>query len=310
MTSPEEAAFRERVGRIETLIATIENFPDPAVRDTTVELVQAIMELHSAGIERMLDIAWEKGDAGREIIDSFAADELLANLLLLHGLHPLDIETRVTQALDKVRPYLKSHGGNVELLAVDEGVVHLRLQGSCNGCASSAMTLKLAIEEAIHELAPDIAGMEVEGVVPPPPMPASAFIPLTQVGGVSRPPSSPGKWETLGDLSTLSDGHTRTLEVAGKPVLLSRLAGTLYAYDNTCPSCQHSLDQAQLKATSLTCPHCGNTYDIMRAGRCLDQPNLHLEPFPLLEQQGRVKVALPSQGSGVRDQGSVVVSTP
>jgi Fe-S cluster biogenesis protein NfuA len=163
MTKPEDKAFQERVGRIETLIGQIETFPDPAVRDSAVELVQTIMDLHGAGIERMLDLTWEKGEAGREIIDEFASDDLLRSLLLLHGLHPLDIETRVTQALDKVRPYLNSHKGNVELLGVDDGLVRLRLQGSCNGCASSAMTLKLAIEEAIHEYAPDLAGMEVEG---------------------------------------------------------------------------------------------------------------------------------------------------
>ena len=73
----------------------------------------------------------------------------MGGLLLLHGLHPLDLEARVRQALDKVRPYLRSHGGNVELLGVDEGVVRLRLEGSCHGCPSSAATMRQTIEEAI-----------------------------------------------------------------------------------------------------------------------------------------------------------------
>jgi len=305
MTKPEDKAFQEQVGRIETLIGAIETFPDPAMRDSAVELVQAIMDLHGAGIERMLDMTWEKGEAGRELIDDFASDDLLRSLLLLHGLHPLDLATRVTQALDKVRPYLKSHGGNVELLGVEDDVVHLRLQGSCNGCASSAMTLKLAIEEAIHEYAPDIADMKVEGVVAPPPLPASGFIPLTQVGGLSHPPANPGRWESLGDMSSLADGAARSLEVAGRQVLMCRFDSTFYAYSSDCPNCGHSLEQARLKAGSLACPNCGNSYDVLRAGRCLDQPNLHLEPFPLLEQQGKVKIAMPDrgQGSGVRDQG-------
>jgi len=202
----------------------------------------------------------------------------------------------VTQALDKVRPYLNSHKGNVELLGVDDGVVRLRLQGSCNGCASSAMTLKLAIEEAIQEYAPDIAGMEVEGVVPQPPMPSNGFIPLTQVGGLSRPPApaNAGRWESVGDLSSLTDGHTRAQEVAGHRVLICRLDGTFYAYGSTCPGCGRSLEQAHLKGGSLACPVCGNSYDLLRAGRCLDQPQLHLEPFPLLEQHGNVKIALPT----------------
>ena len=92
----------------------------------------------------------------------------MASLLLLHGLHPLDLEARVRQALEQVRPYLRTHGGDVELLGVDDGVVRLRMQGSCHGCPSSAVTLKHTIEEAIYDAAPDVAAIEVEGVVEPP----------------------------------------------------------------------------------------------------------------------------------------------
>jgi Fe-S cluster biogenesis protein NfuA len=83
----------------------------------------------------------------------------------LYGLHPLDLETRVRQALEQVRPYLQSHGGNVELLGVEGGIIRLRLQGSCHGCPSSAQTLKSTIEEAIAEKAPDAAGLQVEGEI-------------------------------------------------------------------------------------------------------------------------------------------------
>lgn len=294
-----DKAFQERVARIETLITRIEASEDSAVRDSAVELVQAIMDLHGAGIERMMDMAWEKGEAGQGLIEEYAADDMLRSLLILHGLHPLDLETRVMQALDKVRPYLRSHGGNVEFLGVDEGgTVHLRLQGSCNGCASSAMTLKLAIEEAMHDFAPDIAGMDVEGVVPPLPLPASGFIPLSQVGGPVRLPASVGKWETLGDLSTLGTGATRGVDVAGRRVLLCNLEGTFYGYGSICPACGESIEAAQLKASLLACPGCGTTYDAIRAGRCLDHPDLHLEPFPVLEQHGKVRIALPQAVTG------------
>jgi Fe-S cluster biogenesis protein NfuA/nitrite reductase/ring-hydroxylating ferredoxin subunit len=293
MTRPEEQAFQDRMGRIDALIERIEASPDPEVRDSAVELMQTVMDLHGASMERMLDIAWEKGEVGQEIIGEMADDDLLRSVLLLHGLHPLDLETRVTQALDRVRPYLGSHGGNVELLGVEEGIVRLRLQGSCNGCASSAMTLKLAIEESIQEHAPDIAGMEVEGVVPPPPLPASGFIPLTQVGGVSRPPVSMGRWDSLGDVSSVKEGALHLLEKGNYHILLCKLNGTFYAYDYKCPGCGQSLEAASIKATTLACPTCGNSYDAMRAGRCLNQPSLHLEPFPLLEQGGTMKIALP-----------------
>ena len=84
-------------------------------------------------------------------------------LLILHGLHPLDVETRIARALDRVRPYLGSHGGDVKLLGVTDGVVHLRLEGSCHGCPSSTVTMKLAIEKAIEEAAPEVAAHRSRG---------------------------------------------------------------------------------------------------------------------------------------------------
>jgi Fe-S cluster biogenesis protein NfuA len=120
--------------------------------------------------------------AGNETTTRLAADPLVANLLMLHNLHPVDLPTRVEQALVKVRPLLHSHGGDVELLGIEEGQVRLRLQGSCHGCPSSAMTLKHAIEEAILEFAPDIAGLDVAGVVDSrATLPKSGFVPLEAI---------------------------------------------------------------------------------------------------------------------------------
>jgi len=155
--------LRERLQRIDKLLLEVDAQADSAARSRTREIVQALMEFHGAGIERMLEHVASTGEAGHQIIDDLARDELISSLLLLYGLHPLGLETRVAQALEKVRPYLHSHGGNVELLGIEDGVVRLRLQGSCHGCPSSAMTLKQTIEEAIHDSAPDVAAIEVEG---------------------------------------------------------------------------------------------------------------------------------------------------
>ncbi len=297
MATLQEKEFQQRMQQIERLVQVLEELPDPEARASAQELLQATLDLHGAGLERMLGMIVDAGAPGDLIIDEMANDDLVRNLLLLHGLHPLDLETRVTQALDKVRPYLATHGGNVELVHVgDDGVVRLRLQGSCNGCASSAMTLKLAIEEALQEFAPDMGGLAVEGVVPPPPPPLSTFIPLTQMGKPGKvPPPVPttGRWEPVANLATLTTDSVRTLDVAGAPVLFCRLNGTFYAYGDRCPGCDHALDKARLAGATLTCPGCGLSYDIMRAGRCLDQPQLHLEPYPLLLERGQAKVALP-----------------
>src|SRR6202007_398955 len=103
-------------------------------------------------------------DAGA--VETLAADPLIAGLLILHDLHPVPVRDRVLAALDKVRPYLGSHRGGVEFLGIADDVVQLRLQGSCDGCASSTLTVKTAIEQAIADSAPEIAGVEVEGMVP------------------------------------------------------------------------------------------------------------------------------------------------
>ncbi len=146
---------------------SIDTWADPNLRAKAVELVQTLMDFHGAGLDRMMEITAEKGATGYAIFDDYARDDLVGNLLLLYGLHPYDLETRVKQALDKVRPSLGLHEGNVELLGIDNGVVHLKLQGNCEGCPSSAMTLKTTIEAAVYAAAPDIDAIEVEGVVTP-----------------------------------------------------------------------------------------------------------------------------------------------
>jgi len=154
----------ESITQIEDLIRTIEDWPDPAARKSAVALIQALMDFHGEALDRLMEIV-AQGQNGYSIFEKFSGDELVSNLLLLYGLHPLPLETRVTQALEKVRPHLDSHGGSVELLDISGGVVRLRLQGTCRSCPSSAETLKLAIEAAIYSAAPDVISIEAEGAL-------------------------------------------------------------------------------------------------------------------------------------------------
>lgn len=141
------------VERVETLLDEVDAL-DGRARETATELVQALLELYGEGLARVLGHVRDPA--------ALASDELVSHLLLLHGLHPVPIEERVAAALDSVRPYLGAHGGGVELLGIEDGVVRLRLQGTCNGCPSSAVTLKLAIEEAVQKAAPDVERIEAE----------------------------------------------------------------------------------------------------------------------------------------------------
>jgi Fe-S cluster biogenesis protein NfuA len=160
--------FTTKLQRLDGLLRALDEIPDPSLRARTGEVVRALLELHGAGLGRMIEHIAAAGESGTAVLDACARDEVIGGLLLLHGLHPLDLETRVLEALEEVRPRLSSHGGDVELLGIADGVVRLRLSGNCQGCPSSALTMKQTIEEAVLAHAPDAAGLVVEGVVDQP----------------------------------------------------------------------------------------------------------------------------------------------
>ena len=110
--------FQRRLGRVEELIAALESAPDPAVREQTQELIQTLLDLHGRGLEQILEAVHETGETGAAVIDKLGRDQLVSGVLLLHGLHPLDLETRVRSALETVRPRLGLHGGSVELVTL------------------------------------------------------------------------------------------------------------------------------------------------------------------------------------------------
>jgi Fe-S cluster biogenesis protein NfuA/nitrite reductase/ring-hydroxylating ferredoxin subunit len=288
----------EQVARVEALLEELEGLPDALARDKATEVLQALLDLYGEGFARIIEVVAEHDSEGA-MAESLAADELVSHLLLLHGLHPVPVEQRVRHALEGVRPYLESHGGNVELIGVDDGVVRLRLEGSCSGCPSSAMTLKLAIEKAIHEAAPDVDEVVADGATGEP-APSSGLIQLEVIAsadanGNGRTTGAPsgGEWVMAGGLPDLKSGAPLVKDVAGETLMFIRQDTSLFAYRPGCPGCGESLAVGTLEKFDLTCPACGNRFDVLRAGRCLDSPQLHLEPVPLLvDDAGLVKVAL------------------
>lgn len=162
-----EKNLRATGDRIEALLEELQASGDSRIAQQGRELVRLLMELYGSGLGRILEIvAEEAADAG-PVFDRFAADSLVASLLVLHGLHPEDTETRVRQALDRVRPGLASQGGDVTLLGVSDGVARLRLEGTCQGCGSSTVTMKAAVEKAIEEAAPEVLRLDFVGTAEP-----------------------------------------------------------------------------------------------------------------------------------------------
>jgi Fe-S cluster biogenesis protein NfuA/nitrite reductase/ring-hydroxylating ferredoxin subunit len=283
-------------------------------KERAEELVRLVADLYGSGLERLLSILYELGRLDDEALVALAADDLVSSLLLVHDLHPYDVVTRVEQALDNVRPYLGSHGGDVELLSVSEDVVRLRLLGSCDGCPSSSVTLKLAVEGAIEAAAPEIVRIDVDTGGE---QTLTASGPVIAVDALwshvdQAPPQGHAPaldlghgstWQAIAGLTDLPDGEVAGFVAGQAPLIGCRVGSDLYTFLDRCGRCSTGLAGASLGRllggaagdAALRCPTCGAHFAVRRAGACVEQPELHLDPLPLLVSQGVATVAVPSE---------------
>jgi len=174
--------FQIKVQRIGELVGELENIADPEARASAKALVQLLLDLHGAGMERVMEIVAKNDESGQRTIDDLGRDPLVSSLLVLYGLHPLDVESRVAQAVDRVRPQVRKGGGELDLLGIEAGVVRLQLQVTGHGCSSTGKTLKKLVEDALYEAAPDMNRLVIEGLEEP--AGSSGFVPLGKLGGV------------------------------------------------------------------------------------------------------------------------------
>jgi Fe-S cluster biogenesis protein NfuA/nitrite reductase/ring-hydroxylating ferredoxin subunit len=268
----------ELIARVQELTAQLEEVQDFQARAVADELVASIMQLYGDGLERIMAALEDAPAVRNRLVD----DGVVASLLLIHGLYPVSLEERVIEALDSVRPYMESHGGDVELLGIVDGVAKMRLIGHCEGCPASEATLELAIKKALEEVAPDLEGLEVAGVQKP------AFeLPVIQSDN-----GAPPAWTDLeGDPP--APGRTAPMTVGGTDVLVANVGGTLLAYRNACAWCRARLDAAPMTpGGELTCLSCDRRFELRRAGRSPDDDALQIPPVPLLRGEGRVRVAV------------------
>jgi len=170
--------FREDMQRIGELVQEIESMADPAVRASTKSLVQSIMDLHGRVLEKALDLVGEAGEPGMSIIDRLGDDPLVSSVLILYGLHPEDIQSRVVKAVGRIRPQLRKQGCEVELLEVNDGAIRLRVETGSHSCGSTTKTLQASLEGAIYDAAPDLTSLVIEGFEE---RPASGFVALEKL---------------------------------------------------------------------------------------------------------------------------------
>jgi Fe-S cluster biogenesis protein NfuA len=150
------------VRRIQGLIEQVEAFPNPAAQALMHECIGSLLAMYGEGLGRVINLLNDSDATAQDAFAKLLKDPLFRSLLLIHGLHPLSLEQRLAHALDTVRPYMQSHGGNVEVIELNGEFAKLRLIGACKTCPSSRMTLELAVRKALEEHCPDLAGFEVE----------------------------------------------------------------------------------------------------------------------------------------------------
>lgn len=308
--SPDEAAadaqWRSAGDRIQALLDASASGGAVAL-ERAERLVGEVTDLYGAGLERLIRLVVRSAPG---LVDEIVADDLVASLLLVHGLHPHPVERRVAEALDTVRPYLGSHGGDVQLLDVngDPGnrIVRLQFSGSCKSCPSSAVTLELAVEDAVRAAAPEISAIEV---VAQQHESASAMIPADSLlDRLHAGRLNPAAWHPVPALAELNQGEVGGFRVAGITVLACRVGDDVYAYRDHCGCCGESLAGAVLHrqmasaAVLLRCPRCHAHFDVVHAGASVDGTvgsAAHLDPVPVLMRQGVPSIALPASAESV-----------
>ncbi len=302
-TAEREAQWRTAGDRIQTLLDSCAA-SGSAAYERAQQLVREVVGLYGAGLERIIQLAGDP-DLETGLAERLATDDLVASLLLVHGLHPHDVHRRVSDALDRVRPYLGSHGGDVDLLEVTDGPdgqrVLLAFKGSCKSCPSSAVTLELAVEDAVRAAAPEISSIEVVAAEP---TTATNVIPaeslLAQLHSNDSPNGhGPTVWHPMPELAELQPGEVAGFQVGGTTLLACRVDDQVFAYQDHCPVCDDTLAGAELQDARLRCPRCQSQFDIVHAGARLNVPDeAHLDPLPLLSRDGVLSLALRSEVMG------------
>ncbi|MEO1087617.1 MAG: NifU family protein [Acidobacteriota bacterium] len=268
--SPEPGPLEELARGVDEALEAVESLEEPA-RAKALELKKAIEAFHKEGLTTMIRNL--KADPrGLELLLEMVEDAGVYALFAMHGLVKADLATRVAQVLDATRPYLQSHGGDVELVAIEGGTAKVRLKGSCSGCSMSAVTLRNSVEEALTTRIPEIDSVEeVEDRVEPA---------LVSIGGLGRAKEAHG-WCQGPSVDEISPAKPYRLDVDDKSVVLIRRGNRIQAFRNECAHQGLPIDGGSIDEDgTLTCPWHGFRFDAI-SGECMTSPAAQLEPLPL-----------------------------
>ena len=256
--------FDKAVAELEALVETLEREGD----ERALLLLQLVDAIHRPALERIA-----AGDT---------EDPIAQALLQMYDIAPADDEILVEEALDEVRPYIDSHGGKVELLGVEDGIVNLRMSGACAGCAASAMTLQRGIEGALRAHYPGFREVVAEESA------EQAGPQLLQIENLNRP-----VFADAGEAARLASGELHVQEIEGVAVLLANHEGEIYALRDGCPVDGNSLGGARLTAEGvIVCPWHNCAYDVRSGSRVDGEEGDGLAVIPVAQQNGSIQIAV------------------
>jgi Fe-S cluster biogenesis protein NfuA/nitrite reductase/ring-hydroxylating ferredoxin subunit len=284
-----EPTFDELAKRVDDAAAAVADL-EPAARKVAEELQAAIEAVHKAGLVTIVR-RMREDESARQVLFELVDDPVVHMLLSLHGIVRPDPVTHANQVLEQVRPQLHSHGGDVTLVRIEDGTAFVRLEGACNGCSMSSVTLRNLVEESLVQGVPAVTAVEVVAAEPTPTLiSVESLFP-------GRDPAAEG-WVLLGPAADLpvDDLSTATLSNDGRSVevIVVNLGQRLSAYLNECAHQAMPLTEAVLDVSNgtLTCPWHGFCFDAT-SGECLSAPGAQLEQLPLRIDDGDVWVRVP-----------------
>ncbi|MFN2511486.1 MAG: Rieske 2Fe-2S domain-containing protein [Pyrinomonadaceae bacterium] len=304
-TYTEEREGEELVARLNSLVEELEQFQDAEVREKALELVQIVLSLYGESLRRII-ATFEAEPQRDQILGRMANDEVIRSILLIHGLMPVSLYDRVAAKLNDFRPYLVSQGCDVELLGIDDARARIRLMRSGKG-APPIGVLKAEIENALSDVAPDLAGIEVEGLsekVEATAKMAAALgrmiekpqqdskLALVQIKRKQAKVGSPeNTWVPVIRSQSIEDGEFKIVNYEDINVLILNLDGEFYAYRNACADGGRPLDDALFQSPMLNCSCHGYGYDLRR-GNCIERPELKLTSVPVNLEDQKVRIGL------------------
>ena len=281
--------------RLAQAIAKLENIVaswDESYVLTVQALKSAIEDLHKEALKRLIRVL-KDDPASFACMREALSDQVVHGVLRFHGLVKESLQARLEKALDEVRPFMATHGGDVELVAVKPpDTIEIRLLGSCHGCPASSQTLSEGVEKAVRAHCPEIVHINQVSKGAPEAHKAAANDGVSVVHFIS-PFALHAKsgWIDAANIDEIPEGGVTERKIKTRSVLLSKQGSRVSCFDNSCAHLGMPLEMGEIENGVITCTYHGFQY-LLETGECLTAPEVQLKVHAVRVTGDRVQVRL------------------